>query len=164
MRIFLTVFIIFILTGCSSTYPNSRDLTGVVKDYFTVYSQRNDLEGLMSFYANDAKLHDIIYGNSFKNKAEIRQFLAWDKGEFKVLSGHEVLTVTKQTVEGNTAVTTGFFHEFSYDGAQLGPWLFVIIQEFDSNNKIIKQTDWINYTPRENFLGGKNMNKALISK
>ena len=56
------------------------------------------------------------------------------------------------------------FHEFSYDGSKLGPWLFVIIQEFNSDNKIIKQTDWINYTPRDNFLGGKNMNDSLKAK
>jgi len=164
MRIPLTIFILLILNGCSSTYRSSNNLAEVVNDYFSVYSQRNDFERLISFYAEDAIFEDIIYGNLLKNKTGIKNFLAWDKGEFKVLSGPEILSITKQVVGENHAVTEGFFHGFSYDGQQLGPWLFVIIQEFDSSNKIIKQTDWINYTPREKFFGGKNMNKELINK
>ena len=58
-------------------------------------------------------------------------------------------------------VSQGYFHQFSFNGQILGPWLFVITQDFDKNNKIIKQTDWINYTPRKKFLGGINMNKHL---
>jgi len=152
------------LSACVSTYENNNDLSQTVDEYFRVYSERNDFESLMSFYSNKAHFEDIIYGNHLKNKAEIRSFLAWDKGEFKVLDGSKVLTITSQVVGENTAVTEGFFHEFSYDGQKLGPWLFVIVHEFNTHNKIIKQTDWINYTPRTNFLGGKNMNNELIHK
>ncbi len=152
------------LSGCVSTYKNSSDLSQAVDEYFRVYSERNDFESLMSFYSSKAHFEDIIYGNHLENKAEIRNFLAWDKGEFKVLEGDKALTITNQVVGEYTAVTEGFFHEFSYDGQKLGPWLFVIVQEFNSQNKIIKQTDWINYTPRKNFLGGKNMNNELIKK
>lgn len=164
MRVFLISLIVLTLNGCASTYKNSNNLAKVVEDYFSIYSQRNDFESLMFFYSENAQFEDIIYGNSFSNKTEIKNFLAWDKGDFKVLSGGRILTVAKQVLSNNTAVTEGFFHEFSYDGSKLGPWLFVIIQEFDSNNKIIKQTDWINYTPRKNFLGGKNMNDRLKVK
>jgi len=163
MRLLLLTTVLVIFNSCSSTSKNN-DLAQVVEDYFSVYSQRNDFEKLMAFYANNAQLKDIVYGNSLKNKAEIKNFLAWDKGEFKVFSGKKVLTVTKQIVKENTAVTEGYFHKFSYDGQPLGPWLFVIVQEFDSNHKIVKQSDWINYTPRNNFLGGKNMNEQLINK
>jgi hypothetical protein len=150
-----------IINGCSSTNQNNNNLVQVVEDYYSVYSQRNDFERLMTFYADNAQFEDIIYGNSFNNKIEIKNFLAWNKGEFKALSGESILTVTKQVVQQNTAITEGYFHKFSYDGQKLGPWLFVIIQEFNTNHKIIKQTDWINYTPRNNFLGGKNMNEQL---
>ncbi|SFD13434.1 hypothetical protein [Pseudoalteromonas denitrificans] len=163
MRILFTALIFLFLTGCASTNKRNN-LAQVVEDYFIIYSERNDFEGLMSFYANNAQFEDMIYGNSLKNKAEIRNFLAWDKGEFKVLSTEQALTVTKQVLGDKTAVTEGFFHAFSYDGKKLGPWLFIIVQEFDSNNKIIKQVDWINYTPRSNFLGGKNINDKLKNK
>lgn len=164
MRIILTTLIIFLFTGCTSTRNNHTDLFEIVDDYFNVYSQRTDFERLMYFYDNNVQFEDIVYGNIFKNKKEVREFLAWDRGEFKILSDDRALTVTKQVIEKNTVVTQGFFHKFSYDGQVLGPWLFVIVQEFNSQNKIIKQTDWINYTPRENFLGGKNMNTELINK
>ena len=163
MRIFLTILFIIILSACSSRDKNNNELSYVVESFFNVYSQRNDFERLISFYDNNAQFEDIIYGASFKSKAEIKGFLAWDKGEFQLLSGERILTVTKQVLDKNIAVTEGFFHEFSYDGQKLGPWLFVIVQEFNTQNKIIKQTDWINYTPRENFLDGKNMNHKLIN-
>lgn len=164
MRTILTILIVSLLSGCASTSNNHNDLSKIVGDYFSVYSHRNDFERLMSFYENNVQFEDIIYGNSFKTKREIKEFLAWDKGEFTVLSGERILTITKQIQEGNTVVTQGFFHEFIYNGQKMGPWLFIIDQEFNSQNKIIKQTDWINYTPREDFLGGKNMNDELIKK
>jgi len=118
----------------------------------------------MSYYADNATFKDIIYGNSFDSKAKIRSFLDWDKGDYKILEGTRALTVTRHTFGKNTVITEGFFHEFSYDGNNLGPWLFVITQEFDSNNKITQQSDWINYTPRNNFLDGQNMNDELVKE
>lgn len=160
MRIILSLFIIFILNGCVSTGQNNK-LAQVVKGYFETYSQRDDFKQFMTYYADNAQFKDIIYGNRLNGKDEIRNFLDWDRGEFKTLNGSKILTVTRQTVGNNNVITEGFFHTFSYDGQKLGPWLFVITLEFDSENKIIQQTDWINYTPRANFLGGKNMNAAL---
>jgi hypothetical protein len=132
-----------------------------VEEYFSVYSKRNDFERFMSFYAENAAFEDIVYGNTFKNKAQITEFLNWNNGKFELPSGTKTLTVTKQVVHNNIAVTEGYFHQFSYNDQKLGPWLFVIIQEFDENKKIIRQTDWINYTPRKKFLGGKNMNDTI---
>lgn len=162
MRIFTLALILLVLSACVPKNNNHNGLSEVAADYFRVYSQRKDIERLMSFYDNEAQFEDIIYGNRLKNKKEIKHFLAWGQGEFKVLSGELALTVTKQTVKKTSVVTQGFFHEFSYDSQKLGPWLFVIVQEFNAQNKIIKQTDWINYTPRKSFLGGKNMNNELI--
>ena len=164
MRTILTILIVSLFSGCAATSNHHNVLSDAVDDYFSVYSHRNDFERLMSFYDDNAQFEDIIYGNRFKTKREIKEFLAWDKGEFKVLSGDRILTITKQIQQGNTVVTQGFFHEFIYGGQNMGPWLFIIVQEFNSQNKIIKQTDWINYTPREDFLRGKNMNDELINK
>ena len=163
MRIILSLLIILLLNGCVSTSKNNR-LTQVVNDYFDIYSKRDDFNKFMTYFADNAKFKDVIYGNSFNSKVEIRNFLDWEKGEFKILNGNKTLTVTRHTFGENTAITEGFFHTFNYDGQKLGPWLFVITQEFDSNNKITQQTDWINYTPRNNFLGGINMNDGLEKK
>ncbi len=164
IRLFLLTTIFVICNGCSSINQKNNNLAQVVDNYYSVYSQRNDFERLMAFYAENAKFEDIIYGNNLQNKTEIRNFLAWDKGEFKLLSGEATLAVTKQVIGENTVMTEGYFHKFSYNGQKLGPWLFVIVHEFDANYKIIKQTDWINYTPRKDFLGGTNMNEQLIEK
>jgi hypothetical protein len=163
MRIILSLLIALLLNGCVSTSKNNK-LSQVVNDYFDIYSKRDDFNKFMTYYADNAKFKDIIYGNSFNSKVEIRSFLDWDKGVFKILNGTRALTVTRHLFGKNTVITEGFFNAFSYDGQKFGPWLFVITQEFDSNNKIIKQTDWINYTPRGNFLGGKNMNDELVKK
>lgn len=136
----------------------------IVEEYFSVYAKRDDFERFMSFYAENSKFEDIIYGNTFKNKTQIKEFLNWNKGDFEFPNGTRTLTLTKQVIDNNVAVTEGYFHQFSYNGQKLGPWLFVIIQEFDTNKKIIRQTDWINYTPRKEFLGGKNMNKTILEQ
>ncbi|WP_235839725.1 nuclear transport factor 2-like protein [Cognaticolwellia mytili] len=160
----LITFTIILFSGCASVTQNHNELLQIVGDYFNVYSQRDDFKRFMSFYADNAQFEDIIYGASFETKQEIKEFLDWERGEFSVPSDERILTITTQVLEGNTAITQGFFHEFNYDGKKLGPWLFVIIQEFNPQNKIIKQTDWINYTPKEDFLGGENMNNVLINK
>jgi hypothetical protein len=163
MRIILNLLIVLLLNGCVSTSKDNK-LPQVVSDYFDTYAKREDFNKFMTYYADNAQFEDIIYGNSFNSKVEISNFLEWNKGEFKILNGNKALTVTRHTFGVNTAITEGFFHTFSYDGQKLGPWLFVITQEFDSNHKIIRQTDWINYTPRVDFLGGKNMNDELVKK
>lgn len=138
MRHLLTILIILLLSSCTSTTNNSNDLAELVHDYFSVYSTRADFQRLISFYDNNAQFEDIIYGKSLGNKEEIKGFLDWDRGEFKILSVSRALKATKQTVKNKAVVTQGFFHEFSYDGQVLGPQLFVIIQEFNAQKKIIK--------------------------
>ena len=163
MRIILSLLFVLLLSGCVSTSKVDR-LPQVVSDYFDVYSKRDDFNAFMSYYAENAQFRDIVYGNSFNGREEIRNFLNWDRGEFETLNGARVLTVKRHNFGKNTVITEGFFHAFVYDGKKLGPWLFIIVQEFDSDNKITRQTDWINYTPRANFLGGENMNDEIIEK
>lgn len=162
MRIILSLIVVALLTGCASLMKN-HGLAQVVQAYFDTYAKRESFNEFMTFYDDGVQFEDIIYGNHFETKAEVKQFLDWNRGEFKALSGRRILTITKQVIEGNSVITQGFFHEFSYDGQKLGPWLFIIAHEFNSLGKIVKQTDWINYTPRKGFLGGNNMNKALIN-
>lgn len=162
------------LTACTSTKHETPQLSSkstneftkefedVVNSYFNTYQQRTDFKSFMSYYHEQAQFEDIIYGNHLKNKADITAFLNWQRGEFALINSDKLLTITKQVIDKQTVVTQGYFHQFSYDEVVLGPWLFVMVHEFDSQLKIIKQTDWINYTPRENFLGGINMNKVLI--
>ncbi len=161
----LALFMVLLfVTACTTVTPQHKTLKQVVDDYFDVYAQRSDFDQFMTFYAEEAELIDIVYGNHLQSKNAINEFLDWNRGEFRLVSGQKILTVTQQTIEANTVVTQGYFHSFEYDGAMLGPWLFNITLEFDNAHKIVKQTDWINYTPRAEFLGGNNMNDKLIDK
>lgn len=140
---------------------NSSRLKEITRDYFTTYSLRLDFDRLMSFYAEDAQLEDIIYGNRAIGKAAIREFLDWGRGDFKLLQGDRILSIEHQSFGDNRVVTEGVFHQFSYQGNPLGPWRFVIILTFNSEGKITQHIDWINYTPREDFLGGENLNPSV---
>jgi len=157
----LSVITILCLTGCTSFDARKGSIADLARDYFSVYAARTEFDRFMSFYAENAQLEDIIYGNFLQNKSGIREFLNWDRGSYRVLGGKNALIVTAQYVDGNTVVTEGYFSAFEYDGKTLGPWLFVIVLEFNHENKIVRQTDWINYTPRESFLGGENRNDKI---
>lgn len=123
--------------------------------------QRKDFKKFMSFYAKNAALKDIIYGNYLRNKDEIQSFLNWHNGKFDRLESEYILTVANQVIENKKAITEDYFHQFKFNDKTFGSWLFVIALDFNEDHKIIKQTDWINYTPRKDFLGGLNMNSEI---
>jgi len=164
MRIVLMLLSVFLIAGCASTVKETRQLNIVVDDYFNTYDRRIDVDHLISFYDEQAILQDIIYGNDIKGRKQIKNFLAWDQGEFSTFSKDGVLTITNQVIENNTVITQGYFHAFTFNKQNLGPWLFIMVHEFNNEQKIVKQIDWINYTPRANFLGGKDMNLLIKKK
>ena len=137
-RVLLILVSTFLLHACSVTDNKKHLLQNVVDEYYTVYSERTDFERFMAFYDDQAQL--------------------------EVLAIKPVLTISKHVIDGRNVITEGYFNQFKYNGQVLGPWLFVIVHQFNDKNKIIKQTDWINYTPRKQFLGGKNMNQGLHEK
>lgn len=81
MKLYIAILIGLLCHGCASTNKNSGGLRAVAIDYFSVYAARRDFDKLMAFYAKDAQLKDIIYGNELNNKAQIHNFLDWNKGD-----------------------------------------------------------------------------------
>ena len=152
---------LILLAGC--THNSQVNIKPVVKDYFTVYAQRQDFDKLLSFYDEKAQLEDLVYGHHAKSKTDIEQFFAWNDGKFALVKPGPALVIQKQVFEGNKVATEGYFTEFTYDGQQMGPWRFLIWLEFNSSGKIIRHVDWINYTPKENFIGGQNLNSINSS-
>ncbi len=161
MRTLLIGIGVLALLGCSSLNDSSKVTSLTMQSYFETYRQRSDFNGFMDFYADDVVVQDIVYGNELAGKSEVKAFFDWNRGQFELLDGKDILTITRQTLEAQTVVTEGYFHRFRFNDQTLGPWRFVMIHELDDDSKIIKQVDWINYTPRENFLGGLDMNKGL---
>ncbi|MAZ86041.1 MAG: hypothetical protein CL693_00135 [Cellvibrionaceae bacterium] len=161
MRTLLIGIGVLALLGCSSLNDSSKVTSLTMQSYFETYRQRSDFNGFMDFYADDVVVQDIVYGNELAGKSEVKAFFDWNRGQFELLDGKDILTITRQTLEAQTVVTEGYFHRFRFNDQTLGPWRFVMIHELDDDSKIIKQVDWINYTPRENFLGGLDMNEGL---
>lgn len=139
----ILTFIALLLTAC--THASKDTLEAKAKDYFDVYTKRQSFEQFMAFYAPKATLKDIVSGEEFRGKDEIRAFLDWSKGDFVMPEQGELISIDKQIVKNSTVVTQGTFHAFTYNGQTLGPWEFVIVQEYNDAQLIIKQSDWINY-------------------
>lgn len=138
----------------------SNSVEQVAEHYFELFAQRTEFDEFMSLYAEDAELQDLVYGKHAIGVAQIRAFYNWQVGEFKMLKPY-ALVVTEQVVEDKVVVTRGYFTQFEYYGQIAGPWQFIIWQQFNDRNKITQQYDWINYTPKETYIGGDNMNLLI---
>lgn len=149
--------ILFIFTLVLSARIQAKQTPAEIKQlaegYFQIYAERKDFQGFMALYAENVAFQDVLYQVNIKGKEQLTAFFDWPRGDFKVLDGLPVLTVNRQLVDGNVAVTEGVFNRFSFQGKTLGPWRFTIWQAFNEHGKIVTQQDWINYTPKTIDLG-----------
>lgn len=163
-RIVLFTLVFALISGAApatADEPPRNTLIKTINDYFATYKQRSNFERFMAFYADNAELTDVIYGAKYSGKKNIAEFLDWNRGEFELVDHEKVFTITHQTHQGNRVVTQGYFNKFKFNDDELGPWLFVMIHEFDSHHQIVHQTDWINYTPRSILESGSNWNNTI---
>ncbi len=115
----------------------------------------------MELYAEDAEVVDMIYGNELVGKDAIAGFLAWDDAPVEVVGGGPALVVERQVSDGSSVAAEGYFRRFEFNGEELGPWRFTIWLTFNAEGRIVREVDWINYTPREKYLGGQDLNSKL---
>lgn len=147
------------ISGCSGETGQAQ-LKQTVQDYYHTYAERQDFEGFMDYYADEALLEDVVYGHVAHGREQIRGFFNWENNDFR-LTGDVALVVKEMTIDKNTVITSGYFTPFYFSGDSLGPWRFIIKHRFNDAGKIIYQTDWINYTPRSMLEGGKNLNELI---
>ncbi len=122
---------------------NPSSLESIATRYFEHYATRSDFAGFMSYYAENAILEDLVYGDRKVGRDAIRRFFDWGNSDF---DGHSPnLKVESMVIQGQQAVARGYFNSFSFKGQKMGPWYFVIWLEFDAQNKIKHQIDFINY-------------------
>ena len=156
--------LVLTLGACQSTTQSSTDIKALAAQYYAIYQARDDFEGLMAMYAEDAVLEDPVLGYRMVGKAEIKKFLDWPNPNFRKIDNQPTLVIQKQLIEGNKVVSEGYFPRFEWQGNALGPWRFVAWLEFNEQGKIIRHVDWINYTPKEKFVvGGGNLNDLIES-
>lgn len=169
MSKFVLAILLLLVSACASVkqqanspivIENDNSLEQVAAHYFELFAQRTEFDAFMSLYAEDAELQDLVYGKHAIGAAQIKDFYNWEVGEFKMLKP-QALVVTEQVIDNKVVVTRGYFTQFEYYGQITGPWQFIIWQQFNDSNKITQQYDWINYTPKETYIGGENMNLLI---
>jgi hypothetical protein len=152
-RLALILVLFFIGAFCSA----EADTQGAVNEYFDTYAHRKDFDKFMAFYTKQAILKDVVYGVELHGRKEIRNFFDWSRGEFKTVSPGPILRITSHVISSNIAISRGIFEEFDYNKERLGPWEFVIWQEFNDSGKIVRQDDWINYSPKKILIGTQDV-------
>lgn len=151
-KLVITLLVAFCLTSCSTITTSGSSLTRLeqrAKDYFTIYAARQDFDRFMAFYAENASVNDVVYGFSAQGETNIRAFFDWHRGQFSTVLPGPILHVTRQVVSSDQVITEGQFHQFKYNGQTLGPWEFVIWQQYSAQGLILQQQDWINYSPKK---------------
>ena len=150
IRNFLMIITLWFLgVGCFA-----QDLIQeAVSGYFETYSSRKDFDKFMQYYAGDAVLKDVVYGVEVHGQEKIRNFFDWGRGSFSLVKAGPILVITDQVISDNNVVTAGYFEEFYFNDQKLGPWEFIIWQQYNEFGKIKKQDDWINYSPKKIMVG-----------
>ena len=154
LKIFMVSLASILSFNSSSSSKDIASTSAQIKaehasEYFAVYAARKDFKRFMAFYAEDAELQDVVYGYHAHNKTEIAAFYDWNRGQFSVLTAGPILQVTRQVISGLQVITEGQFNQFQFNGQTLGPWEFIIWQEYSEQGLVQKQTDWINYSPKK---------------
>ena len=151
-KLVVSLIVTLCLTSCSAMTASgllSTSFEQRAKDYFTVYAARQDFDRFMAFYADNASVNDVVYGFTAQGKTNISAFFDWHRGQFSTALPGPILHVTRQVVAGDQVITEGQFHQFKYNGQTLGPWEFVIWQQYSAKGLILQQQDWINYSPKK---------------
>lgn len=134
-----------------------------VEQFISTYQARVDFDAFLKLYADSAQLEDLVYGHHAVGKSGIAAFYNWNGGNFKVIDDLKTFKVERLIIDEQQrqAVITGHFNEFIYHGQKMGPWRFVMTLQFNEKGLITHQQDWINYTPKADFMTGKNLNKTI---
>lgn len=164
MKKFAVIALLMLLFSCSSTsqHHKKQQLLERVNQYFNLYKTRQDFNQFMSFYHPEAVLEDIVYGNYIEGRTAIKRFLDWPNPNFSLTEQNNALVIEQQIIQGNIVVTEGYFTPFTFYNENMGPWRFIMWHEFNDNLEIIRQVDWINYTPKSKFTEGENLNDRIL--
>ncbi|WP_152537527.1 nuclear transport factor 2 family protein [Catenovulum agarivorans] len=142
----------------ADTKQTNVKVEDVVKQYMTAYALHEDFEYFLSFYAENATVEDVVRGKKARGKTQIRQLFNWDDPKLSLGSSVSAVVVEDIHVFENTAVVSGYFMPFNYDGLKFGPWRMSMHLTFNQDGKIHKQVDWINYTPKVLFSSDADSN------
>lgn len=122
--------------------PNSIETT--LQAFYTTYQERNDFNHFMSYYADTVVFEDIISAVRIEGREDLKSFFDWENPAFSKLTNN-ALELSELIVESDKAVVKGHFLPFSWNGQKFEAMYFTTWLYFNEDQKIIRQTDWINY-------------------
>ena len=109
-------------------------------------------------------LEDVIYGERIIGKKQFAEFFDWNHPNFKLLDT-VAMVIQNQVIDDNQAVTQGYFTPFQWDTIKVAPMKFTTILTFNTEGKIIKHVDWINYPSNLiDYQNRKDSNSWINSK
>ncbi len=137
-------FILLVLLSACGSVSQENKIKDTVAEYYEVYQKREDFQQFLDFYSEDIILEDIITGDRKVGKEAFSNFFDWDNPNFEKVDS-VALIVTEQFIDGNNAVTKGYFTPFKWGELEFEAMHFTTILIFDESGKIIKHVDWLNY-------------------
>lgn len=160
MKCFLyAILVLLLLNSCVfQQHSNQKEL---VNAFYSVYNQRKDIASFLAFYDDSIVIEDIINGDRIEGKENLRKFFDWGNPDFECLEP-SYLVIREQVIDEDKAVVRGYFSRFRWGMLEFERMHFTTILTFNEQQKIIYQTDWINY-PSEliNCEDRKNANDWL---
>jgi len=159
----ISLIILFALSNQAFCQLGKAKVDALAKAYFKTYAERNDWRAFLDFYDEALYFEDLQFRLVCANLDSFKRFYDWPNPAFKKIDDEKpILKLEQLLVNDSTAVGIGFFDSFYWQNQYIpGPWEFSIKLVFNSEGKIIRQTDFINY-PLAFLCGNEKLNKDIV--
>jgi hypothetical protein len=156
MKKLLFLLPVFLMISCSKENKTHK----IGERFFEIYSQRNDIQKMVSFYSADFQYENVNF-HSEANDAKFlyESFYNWSDPNFK-FSGKETIKLENLLTNDSTIIAKGVTMPYDYNGKHVEGTRFVIWLELDKDLKIKKQTDWFDY-PMEEMIEAYQIKRNL---
>lgn len=117
--------------------------------FFTTFSQRTEVDKMLSFYAQKFDYENIGFESETDNpKFLYEEFYGWKDPAIKY-NGKESVKIDEIVTSDSSIIARGTTLPYTYNGKEVKGTRFVIWLELDKDLKIRKQTDWFDYPMEE---------------
>ncbi len=137
-------FSVILILAYSCKKDRAPSISEIVADYYQVYEKRLNFDQFLNFYSDQFVLEDIIAGSSVSDKLELELFFDWQNPDFRK-SNERLFVITNQIIDKQNVVTEGYFMPFYWGDNYYEAMHFTTVLTFNTQGKIVKHRDWINY-------------------
>ncbi len=145
MKQILLLFTVIFLVSCGKENKTQQ----IGERFFQTYSQRKEVDKMISFYAKDFHYENIGFESETDDpKFLYEEFYGWKDPAF-LYKSDKTISIEEIVSNDSTIVATGTTMPYSYNGKEVEGTGFVIWLDLDKDLKIKKQTDWFDYPMEE---------------